>query len=77
MMTWIMSDLFTSEIACVDSMERNNKIVISPRGAMNNKGSNGNFESVSCMARKSSIKNTIAQAQINVSAFNTSLVSIK
>lgn len=77
MITWIISDWFTSEIVCVGSMERNSKMVISPLGATNNNGCKGSLESLSCIVRKMKIKNTIAKAQINVSAFNTSLVSIK
>ena len=72
-----MSDLFTSEIVCVGSMERNSKIVISPLGAINNNGCQGSLESFSWINRKAKMKNTMAKAQIKVSAFKTSLVSIE
>ena len=42
-----MSDLLTSEIVCVGSIERNSKMVMSPLGATNNKGCNGSFDSLS------------------------------
>lgn len=58
-------------------MERNSKMVISPLGATNNNGCKGSLESLSWINRKAKMKKTMAKAKIKVSAFNTSLVSIK
>ena len=72
-----MSDVFTSEIVSVGSIDRKSKMVISPLGAINNKGCKGSLESLSCMERKTKMKRTIPKAQSKVSVFNTSDVSIK
>ena len=43
----MISDLFTSEMVLVGSIERKSKIVIRPLGAINKRGRKGSLESFS------------------------------
>ena len=60
--------LFTSEIVCEGSIERNNRIVISPLGATNINDWTESFENLSWINRNAKMKNTIHKEHVKLSA---------
>src|SRR5215831_3168011 len=75
-MTWVIRGLLTREIFWVVSRERNNRIVISPLGAINTSGFNGSFDILSWITLRIMINATMMKAHTKVSVFRISDVSI-
>jgi hypothetical protein len=69
--------LFERPITWLAGIDRNNKIVISPLGATNNKGETGSRNILRNIYRRMNIPTVMATAQITVERLRSSLVSIK
>lgn len=70
----MIKDLFKSGIDKVDGIDKNNKIVIKPLGAINNKGNTFIFITFRKIALKTKIDTVIAEAQTKLSILSNSLV---
>jgi ethanolamine utilization cobalamin adenosyltransferase len=70
----MIKDLFNSGIDRVEGMDKNNRIVIKPLGAINNKGNTFIFITFRKMALKTKIDTVIAEAQTMLSILSNSLV---
>lgn len=77
MITWITSDLFETGIDCDAGIDKNSKIVIKPRGAINTNGLALIEKSRSDSHRTPKIPAVMPTAQRMVSGFNNSAESIK
>lgn len=65
-MTCMINDLFTNSIWFSGAIDKNNNMVIKPRGATKSSGNKGSFDNLSCKKRTKSKIETIAKAQKKV-----------